>query len=144
MLRILSLALTVLCLSRTVSICDEGTPGSKGVTNVTPSVLEGILRVHPKFLYKYYIVGFGDGQKCALFGEDKLKDIQVGSRIHVEGHLRTSFHEGGNDKNPSPFSRTYFIYMDVQTVRVLQKPEQKANQTSDGICQPCGLPKPSM
>ena len=26
--------------------------------------LEGELRVHPKYLYNYYVV-FGDGQKCA-------------------------------------------------------------------------------
>ena len=62
----------------------------------------------------------------------KLKNIKAGSTIHVEGQLGTRFHEGGSEKNPSPFPRTYFIYMEVETVKVLREPEEKANKTVEG------------
>jgi hypothetical protein len=92
--------------------------------------LEGRLNIHPKFLYKYYISGLGDGQHCALFGEERLKDIQPGSWIHVTGRLGTRFHAGGSEKNLSPFPRTYYIYMDVKSAKVLRGPESKAAKPS--------------
>ncbi len=87
------------------------------------AALEGILKIHPKYLYKYYITGFGDGQACALVGEDKLQNIKVGSLVHVEGRLGTGFHPGGTPLNPSPWGRDWYIFMDVVTVKVLREPE---------------------
>jgi hypothetical protein len=88
-----------------------------------PATLEGILKIHPKYLYKYYITGFGDGQACALMGEDKLQNIKVGSLVHVEGRLGSGFHPGGTPLNPSAWGRDWYIFMDVATVTVLREPE---------------------
>ena len=79
--------------------------------------LEGVLRVHPKFLYRHYIDGFGGGQSCALRGLEKLANLpEPGTRIRVNGTLGTERHEGGNEANPSPFSPTTYIYMDVRAI----------------------------
>jgi len=88
-------------------------------------VLEGILKVHPKYLYKYYITGFGDGQECALMKCKELEKIKPGSYIHVEGRLGTFHHSGGTKNNPSPFSKTWIIYMDVEKVNVLKPPREQ-------------------
>lgn len=84
--------------------------------------LEGTLKVHPKFLYKHYLADFGGGQTCALFGSEELQKIPMGSGIRVEGRLGTRFHPGGDAQNLSPFPRTWYIYMDVATVKVLREP----------------------
>ena len=89
------------------------------------ATLEGILKVHPKFMYKYYIVAYG-GQTCALYadpsvGKDMLKDINPGTEIRVRGKLGTRYHGGGTKANPSPFGRTWVIYMNVQEVTDLVK-----------------------
>jgi len=110
--------------STALSADPPGTPNAEVKKQV--SVFEGVLKVHPKFLYKYYIVGFAEGQHFALFGEDKLKDIKPGSTIHVEGRLGTRFHPGGNERNASPFPRTWYVYMEVESVKVLREPEKAA------------------
>lgn len=133
MLRLRLLLLLVICLScATVpSGEDDATQQRRPRNPVYP--LEGILKIHPKYLYKYYLTGpTGEGHLCALFGEEKLKGLKPGSKIRVEGYLGTRFHDGGNEKNRSPFPRTWFIYMKVETVRVLQAPREKANQAIDG------------
>jgi len=79
-----------------------------------PHILEGKLEIHPKYAYKYFIAGFGDGQECALFGESKLKDIPLGSYIRVEGYLGTRFIPRGY-----VFAGRCFIYMDVEKVEIL-------------------------
>lgn len=101
----------------------EPAAAQKAETKEQVSVFEGVLKVHPKFLYKFYITGVTDGQHFALFGDEKLKDIKPGSAIHVEGRLGTRFHAGGTEKNPSPFPRTWYVYMEVESVKVLRKPE---------------------
>lgn len=88
----------------------------------TRSTLEGTLRVHPKFLFKQYLNGFGDGQQCALFGQEQLEQIEPGTHIRVTGRLGTRFHPGGSKDNPSPFPRTWYIYMKVESVTILRKP----------------------
>ena len=56
--------------------------------------LEGELKVHPKFIYRYYIVLL-DGQKCALFGSDHgrepdhLARVQLPDFVRVRGVLGT-------------------------------------------------------
>ncbi len=123
-----TLLLACLCES---AACAADTGGAQvAETKSQMFELEGTLRVHPKFLYRYYINGFGDGQACALFGEERLKEIKPGSLIHVTGRLGTRFHSGGNEKNPSPFPSTWYIYMDVETVKVLRGPEPKAAEPS--------------
>jgi hypothetical protein len=88
--------------------------------------LEGQLKIHPKFLYRYYIV-FGDGQKCALYGPDhaqefkQLADVPRDARIRVRGTLGTSYFAGGAEKNPSPFPQSWTLYMDVHEVEVIGK-----------------------
>ncbi len=85
--------------------------------------LEGTLRIHPKYLYQYYLDGFGDGQRCALRGFDRFAEgIAPGSRIRVKGPLGVARHEGGTEDNPSPFPATSYIYMEVGAVEVLGTP----------------------
>jgi hypothetical protein len=82
--------------------------------------LEGELKVHPKYLYRYYLVF--DGQTCALYGPDhrreldKLASLQPGTRIRVRGTLGTFHHAGGSKENPSPFPPAWVLYMDVHEV----------------------------
>jgi len=92
------------------------------------AVLEGILKVHPKYLYSYYITGFGDGQECALMNCKDLETIKPGSYIHVEGKLGTFHHSGGTENNPSPFPKTWVIYMNVKKVDVLKPPQEQISQ----------------
>lgn len=87
--------------------------------------LEGELKVHPKYLYRYYLV-FGDGQKCALYGSDhgrepdQLARLQLPVRVRVRGVLGTAHHPGGTKENPSPFPETWTLYMDVHEVEALK------------------------
>jgi hypothetical protein len=91
--------------------------------------LEGVLRVHPKFHYRYYIDGFGDGQECALFNADKrLQQIKPGSLIRVRGDLASKFF-GQKDKKSALIS-TWIIYMDVDQVEVLRGPVSQSRVRS--------------
>ena len=95
-------------------------------------VLEGVLRVHPKFHFKYYIDGFGGGQECALFqGDDRLNQIKPGSIIRVRGKLASKFF---GDANPNPKTSalisTWIIYMDVDAVEVIRNPVELRQQIS--------------
>ena len=129
MLRLQTFFLLAICLSCSTVLGGEGDSIRQRQDNRPVYVLEGTLNIHPKYLYKYYLTHLsGKGYLCALFGEEKLKDIKLGSRIHVEGHLGTRFHGGGSEKNPSPFPRRWFIYMEVQTVKVLQEKRTKKPQ----------------
>lgn len=86
--------------------------------------LEGELKVHPKFIYRYYIVLL-DGQKCALYGSDHgrepnpLARVQLPDFVRVRGVLGTEHHAGGTKQNPSPFPRGWTLYMDVHEVEAL-------------------------
>jgi hypothetical protein len=87
--------------------------------------LEGELKVHPKYLYRYYIV-LGDGAKCGLFGSDHgrepdhLARVQLPARVRVRGVLGTAHHAGGTKENPSPFPETWTLYMDVHEVGAIK------------------------
>ena len=87
--------------------------------------LEGELKVHPKYLYRYYLV-LGDGQMCALYGSDhgrepdQLARLKLPARVRVRGVLGTSHHLGGTKENPSPFPETWVLYMDVHEVEALK------------------------
>lgn len=87
--------------------------------------LAGELKVHPKFLYRYYLM-FGDGQKCALYGSDhannpdQLAKIKLPARVRVRGALGTEHFPGGTKENPSPFPPSWTLYMDVHEVEVLK------------------------
>jgi hypothetical protein len=81
--------------------------------------LEGELKVHPKYLYRYYLV-LGDGAKCALYGSDQLGRLQLPARIRVRGVLGTLHHSGGTKENPSPFPETWVLYMHVHEVEALK------------------------
>jgi hypothetical protein len=109
----------------------EGAPAK-----TTTHALEGVFQIHQKFLFEYFIGGFGNGQECALFGEEKLKNIKPGSFIHVEGRLGTRFHGGGTAANPSPFPQTCYIYMDVDSVKVLREPEERGSKPAPGVQRP--------
>ena len=93
--------------------------------------LEGELRVHPKYLYKYYLV-FGDGQKCALYSsahkheDESLAALKPGARVRVRGVLGTEFHRStGTKDNPSPFGSAWIMYMDIDTAEVLDNSTTK-------------------
>ena len=82
--------------------------------------LEGELKVHPKYIYRYYLV-FGLGQTCALYGSDhELARFKLPARVRVRGELGTSHHLGGTKENPSPFPEAWVLYMDVQEVEALK------------------------
>src|SRR4051812_21579105 len=57
--------------------------------------LEGELKVHPKYIYRYYLV-LGDGQKCALYGSDHAREpdqlarLPFPVRVRVRGVLGTA------------------------------------------------------
>lgn len=89
--------------------------------------LEGELKVHPKYLYRYYLdLGNGTGQTCALYGEDhgrepaQLARFKLPARLRVRGALGTEYHTGGTKESPSPFNKVWTIYMDVHKVAALE------------------------
>jgi len=101
--------------------------------------LEGKLQVHPKYLYKYFITDFGDGQECALSRmEAQLKSIEPGSLIRVQGRLEIRSHDGGNAQNPSPFPASHYINMHLESVEVIEAPEEVevVEASSGGSSQP--------
>src|SRR5688500_4987580 len=59
--------------------------------------LEGELKVHPKYLYHYYLV-LGDLKQCGLYGSDHgrkpdlLARLQAPVRVRVRGVLGTEHH----------------------------------------------------
>jgi hypothetical protein len=87
--------------------------------------LEGELKVHPKYLYRFYLV-LGDGQKCALYGSDhgrepdQLVRLKLPARVRVRGVLGTAHHPGGTKENPSPLPETWTLYMDAHEVEALK------------------------
>ena len=86
--------------------------------------LEGELKVHPKFYYRYYLT-FG-GQTCALYGADhgrepeQLARLKLPVRVRVRGSLATAFHSGGTKENPSALAAGWELYMDVHEVEALK------------------------
>ena len=94
-----------------------------GVATLWP--LEGELKVHPKYLYRYYLL-LGNGQTCALYGADhgrepeSLSRIPLPARVRVRGILGTEHHPGGTDENLSPFPKTWFVYLDVHEAQILK------------------------
>ena len=89
--------------------------------------LEGELKVHSKYLYRYYLVLSNEsGQRCALYGSDHGRDpdqlarLRLPVRVRVRGVLGTEHHSGGTKENPSPFPETWILYMDVQEVKTLK------------------------
>jgi len=88
--------------------------------------LEGELKVHPKFLYRYYLVLLGTGQICALYGadhgreQDQLARLKLPIGVKVRGELGTKYHDGGTKDNPSPFPPGWTLYMDVHEVEPLK------------------------
>jgi hypothetical protein len=87
--------------------------------------LEGELKVHPKFIYRYYIVLL-DGGNCALYGSDhsrepdQLARIKLPDFVRVRGVLGSAHHTGGTKENPSPFPPGRTLYMDVHEVEALK------------------------
>ena len=100
---------------------------AEGKEPETPKLwpLEGELKVHPKFIYRYYLT-FGDGQKCALYGPDHgrewdaLARLKLPVRVRVRGVLGTEHFSGGTKENLSPFPPTWTLYMDVHEVEKLK------------------------
>ena len=88
--------------------------------------LEGELKVHPKFIYRYYIVLLGTGQICALYGadhgreQDQLARLKLPIGVKVRGVLGTEYHDGGTKDNPSALVAAWILYMDVQEVEPLK------------------------
>ncbi|MHC4399446.1 MAG: hypothetical protein ACYTG0_07190 [Planctomycetota bacterium] len=126
-----SLLVTVLCATAIL----VGVADAQKVLDRPVHTLEGVLRVHPKFHYRYFIDGFGDGQKCALFNADKrLKQIKPGSLIRVRGDLASKFF-GQKDKTSALIS-TWIIYMDVDQVEVLRGPVSRVPWPSNTFPRP--------
>jgi hypothetical protein len=116
-----SLLVTVLCATPILVGVADAHKASGGAKDT----LEGVLRVHPKFHYRYYVDGFGDGQECALFSaDDRLQQIKPGSLIRVRGDLASKFF--GHKDKASALISTWIIYMDVDQVEVLRGPVIRA------------------
>ena len=87
--------------------------------------LEGELKVHPKYIYRYFLV-LGDLHTCALYGSDHAREpdelarFKLPVRVRVRGVLGTEYHAGGTKDNPSPFPQTWTLYMDVNEVEALK------------------------
>ena len=101
--------------------------------------LEGELKVHPKFLYRYYLVLLGTGQICALYGadhgreQDQLARLKLPIGVKVRGVLGTEYHDGGTKENPSALVAGWILYMDVHEVEPLKidfspKPEPRSKR----------------
>ncbi len=98
-----------------------------------PDVLEGTLRVHPKFHYRYYLDGIGDGQRCALFqADDRLQQIEPGACVRVSGKLASKFFGQANPAAPSALVVTWVVYMDVAKVEVLPPLATSRSDVSSG------------
>ena len=88
--------------------------------------LEGELKVHPKFLYRYYLVLLGTGQICALYGadhgreQDQLARLKRPIGVKVRGVLGTEYHDGGTKGHPSAFTAGWTLYMDVRHIEPLK------------------------
>ena len=88
--------------------------------------LEGELKVHPKFIYRYYIVLHGGHLACALYGSDHGREpehlgrVKLPDFVRVRGVLGTAHHAGGTKESPSPFPETWTLYMDVHEVEALK------------------------
>ena len=88
--------------------------------------LEGELKVHPKFYYRYYLVLLGTGQICALYGadhgreQDQLARLKLPIGVKVRGVLGTEYHDGGTKENPSALVGGWIMYMDVHEVEPLK------------------------
>ena len=109
----------VLIAAVSLSVVLVGVAIAEKTSEKAVDVLEGTLRVHPKFHYRYYIDGFGSAQTCALFQADKtLKLLDPG--IRVRGNLARKFFGKPNDEN-SALAATWIIYMNVDEVAVLQE-----------------------
>jgi hypothetical protein len=101
-----------------------GLAGSVQAEEPKPTLwtLEGDLKVHPKYLYRFYLEF---GNICALYGADHgrepemLTRLQLPARVRVRGVLGTSYHAGGTKVNLSPFPASWIIYMDVHEVERL-------------------------
>ena len=87
-----------------------------GDGSATLSTLEGTLRVHPKFAYRFYLDGLAEGQSCGLMGMDsKLKEVQPGTRIRVRGILRSNhFDESAYGRPNSALIIADYIYLDMK------------------------------
>ena len=87
--------------------------------------LEGELKAHPKYLYRYYL-SLDNGQICALYGADhgrepeSLSRIPLPARVRVRGVLGTDHHPGGTGENLSPFPKTWLVSMDVHDAQTLK------------------------
>lgn len=85
------------------------------------SILEGTLKQHPKFAYRYYLDGLSQGQTCGLMGMDaKLKDVRPGTRIRVRGILfGLHFEESAYNRPNAALVVADYIYMDVKHLELL-------------------------
>ena len=93
--------------------------GNRATDNL--SVMEGTLKRHPKFAYRFYIDGLANGQTCGLTGMDtKLKDIQPGTRILVRGTIHSHhFEESAYHQPNAALVVADYIYMDVKHLKLL-------------------------
>ncbi len=112
-----------------------GDSGAQEAPDRPVDTLEGVLRVHPKFHYRYYLDGIGHGQECALFSADKrLQQIKPGSLIQVRGDLASKFFgHDRKDKSPRALPPTWIIYMDIVQVEVLRGPASRSRLPSDAL-----------
>lgn len=95
--------------------------GSGATDNL--SVLEGTLKSHPKFAYRFYLDGLANGQTCGLIGMDaKLKGIQEGARIRVCGTLHSQhFQKSAYNQPNAAIVVADYIYMDVKHLELLDQ-----------------------
>lgn len=94
--------------------------------SVRVSVLEGILTHRPAGLFRCILQTDG-GQICVLrparqIQEDRLRDIESGTRLRVEGRLDSDYYDASKEPGPAAEPSTWIIFMQVKDLRVLEKP----------------------
>ena len=99
----------------------KGSATVEGNGSAQLSTLEGVLKVHPKFAYRFYLDGLAEGQSCGLKGMDsQLKAVPAGTRIRVRGTLRSQhFDESAYGQPNSALIVADYIYLNVRDFELL-------------------------
>ncbi|MCA9259539.1 MAG: hypothetical protein KDA61_10090 [Planctomycetales bacterium] len=95
----------------------------------TLSTLEGFLRIHPKFHYRYYVDGLAEGQSCALRGaDDALANLKPGSRVRVRGRMGSVHFSDADRSQESALLLVDYIYLDVEHIELVANRSDQERQ----------------
>ena len=90
------------------------------------SILEGTLIRQSQGLFTT-VLKTDAGQRCVLRegkqikGDLRLRDIETGARLHVEGRLDSDYYDAGELRPPNAAPSTWVIYMAVQSIERIDR-----------------------